>query len=40
MMDEQKAAELERQLNEKMYVFNELTRKKLEDDHEIQFLKE
>ena len=29
---EQRAEELERKLNEKMYVFNELTRKKSEDE--------
>ena len=32
---EQRAEELERKLNEKMYVFNELTRKKSEDEREL-----
>ena len=40
MMDEKKAKDLERQLNEKIYFFNELTRRKSEDEREIQFLKE
>ena len=32
MMDENKARELEKQLNEKIYFFNELTRRKSEDE--------
>ena len=31
-MDENKARELEKQLNEKIYFFNELTRRKSEDE--------
>ena len=32
MMDENRARELEKQLNEKIYFFNELTRRKSEDE--------
>jgi NurA-like 5'-3' nuclease len=39
MMDEQKAMNLERALNEKIYFLNELTRKKSDDQKEIQILK-
>jgi hypothetical protein len=39
MMDEQKAMNLERALNEKIYFLNELTRKKSDDEKEIQILK-
>ena len=40
MMDEERAQNLERQLNEKIYVYNDLTRKKSEDERELQFLKD
>lgn len=39
-MDEQRAANLEKALNEKVYFLNELNRKKLDDDREIQILRE
>ena len=39
-MDEERAQNLERQLNEKIYVYNDLTRKKSEDERELQFLKD
>ena len=39
-MDEQRAEALERQLNEKIYVYNDLNRRKSEDERELQFLKD
>ncbi len=40
MVDEKRAQDLERALNEKIYFLNELTRRKSEDEHELDFLRE
>ena len=39
-MDEQRAMNLERALNEKIYFLNEITRKKSEDEQQLQFLRD
>ena len=39
MADEQKCRELEKVLNEKVYFLNELTRKKSEDERELNLIK-
>lgn len=40
MVDEKRAKDIERALNEKIYFLNELTRKKEEDDQELNALRQ
>ena len=40
MMDEKRAKDIERALNEKLYFLNELTRKKDEDQQELAALRQ
>ncbi len=40
MVDEKRAKDIERALNEKLYFLNELTRKKDEDEEELNILRE